>query len=162
MINGSFILPIIQGNYLFIKRKDKQLWDLPGGGFEKSEIDYRGVAQREMQEECGILLPRENIHLFANLGQKLKKAVAEVHGVEYGFLFLHYAILHEVPKIIIGDEHLEYRMFTQQEIIAEWETFSSGPLWEFFTYLSFLETNKFQEGMLFERRIFNGKEYYKN
>jgi hypothetical protein len=59
----------------------------------------------------------------------------------------------------IAGEHSEYRFFTQQEIITQYTEFSSGPLWSFFTYLAFLETQKIQEGMLRDRATWLGTTY---
>ncbi len=161
MINGSFAVIVIQGKFLFLKRKDRGLWDLPGGGFEASEIDYKGVVKRETEEGAGLIIPREKFHLFGMLGQRLKKEVSEIYKVTRGFVFLHKVTLYEMPKIIPGDEHSEWRLFTYEEIMSEWEDFSSGPLWQLFTFLSFQETNEFQEGLIFDRRMWQGKEYYK-
>lgn len=162
MINGAFTIIFYNGTFLFLKRKDKLLWDLPGGGFESDEVDYKSVAIREAKEEAGIDLVREKLHLFAILGQRLRQEAIQKHQVSRGFLFLHYTILHTAPVITIdpiAGEHSEYRFFTQQEIITRYTEFSSGPLWSFFTYLAFLETQKIQEGMLRDRATWLGKTY---
>lgn len=166
MINGSFNLIEINGKYLFIKRSDSHLWDLTGGGFDAHEIDYTEVAIRETKEEVNISLSRKEISLCAILGQRLPKKISEQYGgIEKGFLFLHTTILYgkasEYP-ISLSDEHIEYRLFDYEEIIAHWESFSPGALWMFFTVLTFHQKKKIQEGMLFERRFWQGKEYLKS
>lgn len=166
MINGSFNLIQLNGKYLFIKRADNGLWDITGGGFDTHEIAYTEVALRETKEEVGIELSRNQISLCAILGQRLKKEVsAEYGGIEKGFLFLHTTILYEKTAeypITLSDEHIEYRFFDYEEIITHWESFSPGSLWLFFTVLTFNQKKKIQEGMLFERRFWQGKEYLKS
>ncbi len=164
MINGAFTVIAINGKFLFLKRLDKGLWDLPGGGFEPSEIAYREVTRREIKEETGLALQPDQIQLCGILGQRLKKSVTEQHGgIEKGLIFLHCAILYNdcttPPPIIVGNEHSEFRLFTYEEIIAEYKDFSSGPLAMFFTYLLFQQTNKVQEGMLSARIKWKGKDY---
>ncbi len=163
MINGSFILIQANGKYPFIRRNDNGLWELAGGGYETSEYDYKKVALRELAEEMGIALSPKQVQLCAILGQKLKKVVSQRYGdVEYGLAFLHcYFLYGAIPDIKLSDEHTEYRLFTYEEIITEWESFSSGPLWLFFTFLAFQQNKKVQEGTVFERRFWQGKEYYK-
>lgn len=56
---------------IFLLEEDKGKWDLPGGGFDVNEIDYKGVAVREIKEETGIVTTREELKLCAILGQTL-------------------------------------------------------------------------------------------
>ncbi len=166
MINGSFIVFQINGKYLFLKRLDNQLWDLPGGGYEVDEIDYRKVAVREAKEEAGIEINPKSMQLCAILGQRLKKEVRDHYDgkVEFGTVYLHCSIIYTEPgkecKITLGNEHSEYKLFDYEEIISHFTEFSSGPLWMFFTSLAYHQTKKVQEGMLFDRRMWQGKEYY--
>lgn len=159
MINGSFTTIVYDGKYLFLKRKDKGLWDSVGGGFDPDEVDYKGVAIREAAEEAGLTIQREQLNLFAILGQFLPKKIQEKYQVQKGLIFLHSVILHEEPKIILSDEHTEYHFFSYKEVLDRYKEFSSGPLWEFFTYLSFQETQQLQEGMLRDRATWLGKTY---
>lgn len=167
MINGSFNLIQINGKYLFIKRSDTGLWDITGGGFDTHEICYTEVALRETYEEIRIPLTKEQVQLCAILGQRLKKEVSEQYGgIEKGFLFLHTTSLYLESDSIeqalqVSDEHSSYKFFSYEEIIETWESFSSGALWMFFTKLCFHQENKIQEGMLFDRRWWQGKEYYR-
>ena len=165
MINGSFTVIQINGKYLFLKRIDKGLWDLPGGGYEIDEVDYRAVAIREAKEEAGIELSPKQLQLCAILWQQLPKRVLDHYEgkIKYGTVFLHCSILYTEKNpdeiLHIGDEHSEYQLFTYEEIINNYKNFSSGPLWMFFTSLAFHQTKKVQEGMLSERRIWQRKEY---
>ena len=160
MINGSFLLPIINEKYLFLKRDDNGLWEIPGGGYEIAEHDYTKVALRELKEETGIILTKKKVQLCAILGQRLKKTISEQYGgIEMGLAFVHCSILYETVTVTLSDEHTDYRLFTYEEINNEWQTFSSGPLWMFFTYLTFKQKGKVQEGLLKDRKIWQGKEY---
>jgi 8-oxo-dGTP pyrophosphatase MutT (NUDIX family) len=165
MINGSFIVAEINRKYLFLRRIDNGLWDLLGGGYEVDEIDYRKVAVREAKEEGGIIIGPRDLQLCAILGQKLPQRVRDHYDgkIEYGSLYLHTYIHYTEPgkefPITLGNEHSEYRLFTYDEIISEYKDFSSGPLWMFFTSLTYHQTKKVQEGMLYERRLWQGKAY---
>ncbi len=164
MINGSFAVIQMNGKYPFIRRKDNNLWDLAGGGYEPIEYNYKEVVLREIEEEMSIKLIPKQLQLCAILGQKLKKSVSEQYGgINYGLVFLHSCILYgdNLSSIHISDEHTESRLFTYDEIIGEWENFSSGPLWLFFTFLTFQQTKKVQEGLLFDRKSWQGRDYYK-
>lgn len=159
-IHGSFIILQINGKYAFIKREIDGLWDITGGGYEIDEIDYRKVAIREMQEEVGIKCKKECLHFCAVLGQRLKREDSlRYGGVTHGYVYLHYLILYKLPKIKLSAEHTDYKLFSYEEIIANYKQFKSGPLWLFFTFLEYQRTNKLQEGLLYDRRIWQKKEY---
>ena len=159
MINGAFTIISYDGKYLFIKRKDKGKWDLPGGGFDVNEIDYKGVTVREIKEETGIIITREDLKLCAILGQRLPERVRNEYKVDFGLVFLHSLFLHQEPEITLSDEHTEFKFFSYTEILSEYKNFSSGPLWEFFTFLKFQETGTLQEGMLRDRSVWLEKAY---
>lgn len=159
MINGSFNIIQIQNDFLFLKREDSGLWDAIGGGFDTNEIDYKEVNIRETQEETGIILNKKELQLCAILGQKLKKTTAEKHGVEKGLVFLHTSIFYEEKKIVLSDEHTDWNIFSYKEILNNWKDFTSGSLWMFFTILAFHQNKKIQEGSLYARRFWQGKEY---
>lgn len=159
MINGAFSVIVYDGKYLFLKRKDKGVWDLPGGGFDVNEVDYRGVAVREIKEETGIVVSRQDLRLVGILGQRLRKETIEEHKVQFGLIFLHGVILHENPLITLSDEHTDFHWFSYLEILERYKEFSSGPLWEFFTFLKFQETGILQEGMLRDHATWLGKLY---
>jgi 8-oxo-dGTP pyrophosphatase MutT (NUDIX family) len=159
MINGAFTVISFDGKYLFIKRKDKGKWDLPGGGFDVNEIDYKGVTVREIKEETGISTTREDLKLCAILGQRLPERVRNEYKVDFGLIFLHALFLHEDPMIVLSDEHTDYKFFSYSEILQSYKDFSSGPLWEFFTYLKYQETGILQEGILKDRSVWLGQAY---
>lgn len=159
-INGSFIILQINGKYAFIKRKQDGLWDIPGGGYNIDEIDYKKVGLRELCEEMKIKCKKSCLHFCAILGQRLKADDSLAYGgVTHGYVYLHYAIMYKKPRIRLSDEHTEYKLFTYEEIIANYKEFKSGPLWLFFTFLEYQRTNKLQEGLLYDRRIWQRKEY---
>lgn len=159
MINGAFTIISYDGKYLFIKRKDKGKWDLPGGGFDVNEIDYKGVTVREIKEETGIITTREDLKLCAILGQRLPKHIRDKYELDFGLVFLHRLFLHKEPEVFISDEHTDFKFFSQTEIFSSYQDFSSGPLWLFFTFLKAQESGELQEGMLSDRKIWLGEAY---
>ncbi|HWC57909.1 MAG TPA: NUDIX hydrolase [Candidatus Paceibacterota bacterium] len=159
--HGSFIILNINGKILFIQREDNGKWEIPGGGFNSDETDYKNVLLREVQEETGIILAPDTIELCAVLGQRLKKETIAYYGgrASAGFTFLYCATI-APQKISLSWEHTDYRLFSHKEILSDYPQVSSGPLWFYFTYLEFCRTGKVQQGTLFEKRFFEGKEYY--
>lgn len=159
-INGAFTVLQINGKYAFIKREKDGMWDLPGGGYEITEIDYRKVATREILEEMGITCNKLHLNVCGMLGQRLKAEDSMAYGgVKYGFVHLHFLILYKKPRVRLSKEHTEYKLFSYEEIIENYKQFKSGPLWLFFTFLEYQRTNKLQEGLLYDRRIWQRKEY---
>lgn len=161
MINGSFAIMQINGKYLFLKRHDNGKWDLVGGGYDIHEVLHKVVVGREIKEEINLEIQPELLHLCATLGQRLKKSVSEKYGgIQFGTIYVYYVILYGEYTIVLDDEHTEYKLFSYEEIMENWKDFSSGPLWQFFTFLTFQEENELQDGMLWDRRTWKGKEYF--
>ena len=161
MINGSFAVIQINGKYLFLKRDDNGKWDLTGGGYDIHEVLHKVVVTREIKEETGLEIQPNSLHLCATLGQRLRKSVSEQYGgLQFGTIYLYYTILYGEYEIKLDHEHTDYRLFSYEEVMNEWKDFSSGPLLQFFTFLTFQEENMLQDGMLFERRLWKGKEYF--
>lgn len=56
-----------------VNNPDKGLWSIPGGGWEKTDVDKEGhidlaeTARREMQEELGFYLPRKQKGFMSKL-----------------------------------------------------------------------------------------------
>jgi 8-oxo-dGTP pyrophosphatase MutT (NUDIX family) len=117
------------------------------------------VIRREFVEETGKKIPEKRFLLCAILGQKLKSDIIEKFGVEYGYVFLHTVTFYKKPIIKLSHEHVRYKFYSVSEVIKNYKKFKSGPLWLFFTYLAFKETHRMQEGMIFDRRLWRGKEY---
>jgi 8-oxo-dGTP pyrophosphatase MutT (NUDIX family) len=157
--NGSFVIVEFDGKYLFLEREQDGLLDIPGGGYELTEVNYRKIAKRELFEETNIDVPEASLLWCATLGQKLKKEVIEKFGVEYGYVFLHKITLYKKPTIILSREHVSYTFLPVSKVLTQYKKFKSGPLWLFFTYLAFKETHQMQEGMIADRRFWKGKEY---
>lgn len=159
-LNGSFIILQTNGKYDFIKREKDGLWDIPGGGYDIKEINYRKVAKRELEEETGITCEETDLTLCATLGQQLRESDSLLYGgVTHGYVFLHSLVLYKEPIISLSSEHTEHRRFTYEEVLQSYKTFKSGPLWLFFTFLEYQRTGQIQEGLIRERRIWQGKEY---
>lgn len=164
-LHGSFcILKAVDNRYLFLQREDNGLLELPGGGFNSRETDHAGVVIREVKEEARIILTRDMLKVCAVLGQRLKKEIIEYYGgkTEVGFVFVHTVELNELSKdisVALSNEHTHYEWFLEEEIIAQYTRFSSGPLWMWFSFLAFQRTGHTQYGKLYDRRIWEGVEY---
>jgi len=163
-LHGSFLVLEARGRYLFLKREDNCLFELLGGGFNSKETNHQKVLLREIEEEAGIQMKNEQLIFCAVLGQRLKKEIISYYDgkTEVGFVFVHTASIDKDPEhipITLSSEHTDYRWFTHEEIIESYQIFSSGPLWMWFSFLEFQRTGITQQGKLYDRRIWQGKEY---
>ena len=98
-------------------------YDLPGGRIDKDEFStpFPEIIKREIKEECG------NIKILLNktpvaTGRHLISKEKEIHVL---YLFFEARLLE--GKIIISDEHEEYKWIKLDEINPE-EYFKSGIL----------------------------------
>lgn len=130
MIHGAFTLVFCKEKILWLKRKDSGKWDLPGGGFDLDEIDFRAVASREIQEETGIIIKRDNLDIeIPPLGQNLTQSAQEYYDfkIKYGFVFVLTTHLQNEPEVVISDEHTDHQWFKVDEVLENPEDFSIGP-----------------------------------
>jgi len=161
-INSSFGLIRNNEQSLWLKREDSGLWELSGGGTNNDEFRHKEVLRREILEETGISVSEKRLRSFAALGQRLHEETSkQFGGIQYGTLFLYYCNLPgRRPKITLSSDHTNYRFFYHKEIMENWKEFSSGALWMYFTYLKFQETREIQEGLLADRKFWQGKKYF--
>lgn len=159
-LNGSFTILQTNGKFVFIKREKDGLWDIPGGGYDIKEINYRKVAKRELEEETGVICSESDLTLCATLAQRLRAEDSKIYGgVTHGYVFLHSLVLYKKPIITLSAEHTHHKTFTYEQVLRNYKSFKSGPLWLFFTFLEYQRTGQIQEGLLYDRRIWQNKEY---
>jgi|GEM_PF-6725799 len=160
-INGSFAIIRYKGKFLWVKRADTGLWELVGGGEDRNEFNHKGALSRECREEIGKKIKQKKFYLFAMLGQTLSRAAREkFDGTKYGSVFLYYCDIIRMRKNIqLSNDHTEHNFFSHDEIMENWEKFTSGSLWIYFTFLAFQENGEIQEGLLKKRKTWKGTDY---
>ena len=112
---GANAVITCQGKLLLEKRRDSDIWGLPGGGCKKWETGRDAIA-REIYEELGIRVPREKftkLTVYDNPGRiaayrdgSIWRMVIVVYGLEF----------EEEPAMRISAESKDLRFFTREEI----------------------------------------------
>ena len=112
---GANAVITCQGKLLLEKRRDSDIWGLPGGGCKKWETGRDAIA-REIYEELGIRVPREKftkLTVYDNPGRiaayrdgSIWRMVIVVYGLEF----------EEEPAMCISAESKDLRFFTREEI----------------------------------------------
>jgi len=112
---GSNAIITCQGKLLLEKRRDSDIWGMPGGGCKKWETGRQAIA-REIYEELGIRVPMEKFEKLAvydNPGRiaayrdgSIWRMVIVVYGLDF----------EEEPKMRISSESKDLRFFTKEEV----------------------------------------------
>ena len=112
---GSNAIITCQGKLLLEKRRDSDIWGMPGGGCKKWETGREAIA-REIYEELGIRIPKEKFEKLAvydNPGRiaayrdgSIWRMVIVVYGLDFP----------EEPQMRISSESKDLRFFTKEEV----------------------------------------------
>lgn len=103
------------GKLLLEKRRDSDIWGMPGGGCKKWETGREAIA-REIYEELGIRIPKDTftkLKVYDNPGRIAAfrdGSIWRMVIVMYGYEFK------EEPKMCISAESKDLRFFTKEEI----------------------------------------------
>ena len=103
------------GKLLLEKRRDSDIWGMPGGGCKKWETGREAIA-REIYEELGIRIPKDaftKLKVYDNPGRIAAfrdGSIWRMVIVMYGYEFK------EEPKMCISAESKDLRFFTKEEI----------------------------------------------
>ena len=112
---GSNAILTWDGQLLLEKRRDSDIWGMPGGGCKKWETGREAIA-REIYEELGIRIPKDafcKLKVYDNPGRIAAfrdGSIWRMVIVMYGYEF------REEPKLRISAESKELRFFTKEEI----------------------------------------------
>lgn len=112
---GSNAILTWDGKLLLEKRRDSDIWGMPGGGCKKWETGREAIA-REIYEELGIRIPKEaftKLKVYDNPGRiaafrdgSIWRMVIVMYGYEFS----------EEPNMRISAESKDLRFFTKEEI----------------------------------------------
>ena len=103
------------GKLLLEKRRDSDIWGMPGGGCKKWETGRDAIA-REVYEELGIRIPKDaftKLKVYDNPGRIAAfrdGSIWRMVIVMYGYEFT------EEPKMRISAESKDLRFFAKEEI----------------------------------------------
>ena len=112
---GSNAILTWDGKLLLEKRRDSDIWGMPGGGCKKWETGREAIA-REIYEELGIWIPKEaftKLKVYDNPGRIAAfrdGSIWRMVIVMYGYEFK------EEPKMRISAESKDLRFFSKEEI----------------------------------------------
>lgn len=103
------------GKLLLEKRRDSDIWGMPGGGCKKWETGREAIA-REVYEELGVRIPKDRftkLKVYDNPGRIAAfrdGSIWRMVIVMYGYDF------QEEPNMRISAESRDLRFFTKEEI----------------------------------------------
>jgi 8-oxo-dGTP pyrophosphatase MutT (NUDIX family) len=105
----SLLLIVNNNRYLLFKRRENQLYALPGGHVEEGETPLDAII-REIGEELSIVLP--NVKLIGRYPHNDKVLnVYYYNNTEF-----------DPSSIILDEEHDDYRWFTYYEVLNSKDT----------------------------------------
>lgn len=112
---GANAIITCQGKLLLEKRRDSDIWGMPGGGCKKWETGRDAIA-REIYEELGLRIPKERfakLAVYDNPGRiaayrdgSIWRMVIVVYGLEF----------EEEPVMRISSESKDLRFFSREEV----------------------------------------------
>ena len=112
---GANAILTCKGRLLLEKRRDSDIWGMPGGGCKKWETGREAIA-REIYEELGVRIPKDaftKLKVYDNPGRIAAfrdGSIWRMVIVMYGYDFP------EEPQMRISAESKDLRFFTKEEI----------------------------------------------
>ena len=112
---GANAIITCNGKLLLEKRRDSDIWGLPGGGCKKTETGRDAIA-REIYEELGLRIHKECFEKLAvyddpgRIAAYRDGSIWRMVIVVYGFNF------EEEPQMRISAESKDLRFFTKEEL----------------------------------------------
>ena len=112
---GANAILTCRGRLLLERRRDSDTWGLPGGGCKKTETGREAIA-REIYEELGLRIPKEQFHKL-DVYDDPGRIAAYRDGSVWRMVIVVYGLdFEEEPVMRISAESKELRFFTKEEL----------------------------------------------
>ena len=112
---GANAIITCDGKILLEKRRDCDLWGLPGGGVKRQETPLQAIT-REIWEELGIRVRPDCFRKLAVYGEPGRIA-AYRDGSIWRMVVVVFALdLETQPEIVISEESRDMRFFSKEEL----------------------------------------------
>ena len=112
---GSNAIITCQGKLLLEKRRDSDIWGMPGGGCKKWETGRQAIA-REIYEELGLRIPGDKFQKLA-VYDNPGRIAAYRDGSIWRMVIVVYGLNFETePAMRISSESKDLRFFSKDEV----------------------------------------------
>ena len=112
---GANAIITCQDKLLLEKRRDSDTWGLVGGGVKKTETERQAIA-REVYEELGLRIPKEEFQKLAVYGEPGRIAAYRDGSIWRMVIVVFGLHFEQEPKMTISSESKELRFFAREEI----------------------------------------------
>ncbi len=100
---------------LLERRRDSDTWGLVGGGVKKTEEPLQAIV-REVREELGLRIPREQFRKLAVYGEPGRIAAYQDGSIWRMVVVVFGLDFPQMPQMQISAESKELRFFTREEL----------------------------------------------
>lgn len=112
---GANAIITCKGKLLLEKRRDSDIWGMPGGGCKKTETGRDAIA-REVYEELGLRIPKDRFEKLAVYDDPGRIAAYRDGSIWRMVIVVYGLDFEEEPQMRISAESKELRFFTKEEL----------------------------------------------
>ena len=112
---GANAILTCQGKLLLEKRRDSDIWGLPGGGCKKWETGRDAIA-REIYEELGLRIPKDRFEKLAVYDNPGRIAAYQDGSIWRMVIVLYSLDFPEEPAMRISAESKDLKFFSKEEL----------------------------------------------
>ena len=112
---GANAIITCKGKLLLEKRRDSDIWGLPGGGCKKTETGREAIA-REIYEELGLRIHKDRFEKLAIYDDPGRIAAFRDGSVWRMVIVVYGLSFEEEPQMRISAESKDLRFFTKEEL----------------------------------------------
>ena len=115
---GSNAIITYKGKLLLEKRRDSDVWGLPGGGVKNYEQPIQAMV-REVRDELGIRIPAEKFRKLKVYGEhgRMGRIAAYCDGSIWRMVIVVFGLeLEEEPEMVVSSESQALKFFTKEEL----------------------------------------------
>ena len=112
---GANAIITCKGKLLLEKRRDSDVWGLVGGGVKKYETELQAMV-REVHEELGVRIPKEQFHKLKVYGEPGRVAAYQDGSIWRMVIVVYGLELDEEPEMVISHESKDLRFFSKEEL----------------------------------------------